>query len=1010
MKKTLTRLLAFALAALLLCGTAPLAVFAAGEDISGDFTDANFLWAIRYELLKFGSTPITAEDCLTITTLFVDDDDIGSLAGIEHLKNLSVFDCSGNNITALDFSQNPKLTRLGCGENPLTLLNVRNNLELWQLNCPETQLPSLDVTQNSKLKVLFAPGNTQLSTLNLSGNPELTQLNVAGCELSSLNVSSNTKLEALFCQYNRLTSLNVTDLETLQLLECSDNQLTSLDLRSNPNLVDFSCENNKFTALDLTQNFMLTWFACGGNSIGSLNLRNNPLLIDLSCTHNTLTQLDVSENPLLQQLNCADNRLYSLDVTANAFLVVLDCAGNEINEINLGANTDLQNLNLAANHLSALDITGLTRLRTLDVSNNKFPSRQAIIGLTDLNLHKFIYDPQEPNGTDITAAFTDPNLLSALREALGLGDRDPILLEEALLVKELRLNGKNIAAVHGLEYFSNLTKLSLMNNNLTELDASCFPKLLELDCSGNQLTALDVSGCTELQKLWCSANQLERLNLSQNTKLNTLNCYKNQLVTLDMAKNPAMQQLICSNNLLSALDLSRNPAINYLDVRMNFLPDEAAVLVAAGEPETFYFAPQRDLAADMSEYFTDPAFLAALREKLGKSEGDSISALELQGIIDLDVSNRGIKSLAGLSFLTNLQSLNCSNNKLTGFDVQNNSALHTLDATMNWMSSPDDVYNLRPGLTSVFLFNPQKFSGENVTAKFADPAMLAAVRAALGKEPDGPIGSTDCAQTQTLNLQNKGITNTTGLEYFTGLKTLNLSGNGLEQLSLTANAALTSLDVSNNHLQALNLAPNRQLQNVNVSRNFMESQSVLRFSNPAPQSVTFAPQNNYTVLQPTCTAGGYGTWTCGHNPAHTLQVDAVRALGHDHKAKIVQPTLASEGYTEYTCSRCGDSYVQDKKDRITFNYNNTLKLQYHGNTTLFSDADRLAPELTWRSSNEKVLKIDDNGLIKFPRMARGTTTITGSANGLDYVTVNVTVNIAWWQWIIIVLLFGWIWY
>jgi hypothetical protein len=342
--------------------------------------------------------------------------------------------------------------------------------------------------------------------------------------------------------------------------------------------------------------------------------------------------------------------------------------------------------------------------------------------------------------------------------------------------------------------------------------------------------------------------------------------------------------------------------------------------------------------------------------------------------------------------------------------VYGNPALHTLDASMNWMSSPDDVYNLSPGVTTLFIFSPQKFSGENVTAKFADPALLAAVRESMGKEPDGPIGSEDCAQTLSLNLQNKGIRNTAGLEYFTGLKTLNLSGNLLDQLSLAANTALTQLDVSNNHLQTLNLAPNRQLQSVNVSRNFMENQSALRFSSPAPSSVTFNPQNPYVVTPPTCTTGGYGTWTCDHNPPHTLQVNAVRALGHDYRRIVVQPTLASEGYTQCTCSRCGDSYTENITPRISFSYNNALSLTYHDNTTLFSDIDRRAPELTWKSSNEKALKIDNNGLISYNRMARGTTVITGSANGVDYVTVNVTVSIAWWQWIIIVLLLGFIWY
>jgi hypothetical protein len=982
----------------------------AATDVTAAFTDANFLDVVRSALRKPPGAAITAEECATIRSLNASYADIESLAGIEHLTSLSVFDCSGNQLAVLDFSTNPTLTRVGCGANPLVSLNVGQNPNLVQLNSPNTLLTTLDVSRNANLEILDIANNPQLGSVDVTRNPKLTDLNVTDCGLTSLDISRNPALVYLFCGYNKLQDLDITNHVWLQMVDCSDNQLTSLSLSGCRDLMALSCDGNRLTGLDVTQVRGLVVLTCNDNQISSLNLRLNLLLTDLRCNNNFLSSLDVASNLYLENMECTDNAITFLDLNKNAELVTLDCAGNRISDLDLSDNTMLYALGLAANRLSALDIRGLTRLRILDVSNNKFPSRQAITGLANANLYTFIYDPQTPDGIDITSAFTDPNLLAALRKALNLGSRDPIMLEEALLITELDLDSSGIGALHGLEYFSNLTKLSLMENALTELDATCFPKLAELDCSNNQLATLDVSGCADLEKLWCSNNQLERLDLSQSIKLNTLNCYENRLVTLDLSRNPAMRQLICSYNLLSALDLSRNPAVNFLDVRMNFLPDENAVLLAAGRPDTFLFSPQRNLDADMSEFFTDHAFLAALLEHLEKNEGDPISALELQSIIDLDISNRGIKSLAGLSFLTNLQTLNCSGNKLTGFDVYNNTALHTLDATLNWMSSPDDVYNLNPGVTTIFLFSPQKFSGENVTAKFADPAFLAALREALGKEPDGPIGSEDCAQRQTLDLQNRGIKNTAGIEYFTGLKTLNLSGNELSQLSLAQNTQITQLNVSGNHLQTLNLAPNRQLQSVNVSRNFMENQSALRFSSPAPQNVTFNPQHSYVEIPPTCTTGGYGTWTCDHNPPHTLQVNQVRALGHDYRRIVVQPTLASEGYTQCTCSRCGDSYTEDMKPRVTFNYNNTLTLQYHGNTTLFSDADRLAPELTWKSSNEKVLKINDNGLITFPRLARGTTTITGSAGGADYIKVDVTVKIAWWQWLIIVLLFGWIWY
>ena len=66
-------------------------------------------------------------------------------------------------------------------------------------------------------------------------------------------------------------------------------------------------------------------------------------------------------------------------------------------------------------------------------------------------------------------------------------------------------------------------------------------------------------------------------------------------------------------------------------------------------------------------------------------------------------------------------------------------------------------------------------------------------------------------------------------------------------------------------------------------------------------------------------------------------------------------------------------------------------------------------KITWKSSNEKVLKVDANGNVT--ATGRGTATITATVDGTDISdSVTVTVKYTWWQWIIIILLFGWIWY
>jgi hypothetical protein len=175
--------------------------------------------------------------------------------------------------------------------------------------------------------------------------------------------------------------------------------------------------------------------------------------------------------------------------------------------------------------------------------------------------------------------------------------------------------------------------------------------------------------------------------------------------------------------------------------------------------------------------------------------------------------------------------------------------------------------------------------------------------------------------------------------------------------------------------------------------------------------VTFNPQCSFTQKQATCTEWGFETWTCSHDPSHTLVVNEMKPLGHNYARVVTKPTYTQSGYTTNTCTRCGDSFTSDPTPKLVIpSYPTTLSLRYHQATSVFSDIARQAPDLVWKSSNEKVLKIDRNGLVTYPKRARGESTVTGSLDGETYVTVKVTVKIVWWQGLIIIILFGWIWY
>ena len=79
------------------------------------------------------------------------------------------------------------------------------------------------------------------------------------------------------------------------------------------------------------------------------------------------------------------------------------------------------------------------------------------------------------------------------------------------------------------------------------------------------------------------------------------------------------------------------------------------------------------------------------------------------------------------------------------------------------------------------------------------------------------------------------------------------------------------------------------------------------FYDPMPTEDIHTHNYSTVVTAPTCTEGGYTTYTCACGDSYVS--DYTAALGHDYNAVVTQPTCTAGGYTTHTCTRCGDSYV-----------------------------------------------------------------------------------------------------
>ncbi len=76
-------------------------------------------------------------------------------------------------------------------------------------------------------------------------------------------------------------------------------------------------------------------------------------------------------------------------------------------------------------------------------------------------------------------------------------------------------------------------------------------------------------------------------------------------------------------------------------------------------------------------------------------------------------------------------------------------------------------------------------------------------------------------------------------------------------------------------------------------------------------TVTVLGGHSLVVTAPTCTEGGYTTYTCARCE-YSYIADEIDALGHDYDSVVTAPTCTEGGYTTHTCATCGDSYVDSE--------------------------------------------------------------------------------------------------
>jgi Leucine-rich repeat (LRR) protein len=657
---------------------------------------------------------------------------------------------------------------------------------LTNLNIASSSISDLTGIQDFKALQTLNISSNQLTNLNITNNLALNSLDCSSNQLTSIAVSKNIALEYLDCRINQLMVLDVSSNTALTTLICNSNKLTALDVSKNILLNKLTCYTNSLSILDVSKNVALTSLYCYSNQLITLDVSNNTALTSLICNSNQLTALDVSKNTSLTVLNCGSNKLMTLDISKNVSLIDFSCSRNQLTSLNLRNGNNINFININGNFIINPNLTCIqvddvayakanwSKSKDATASYNTSCAVQQYTLIPDVNFEKKLIALGIDSGT------TDGRVLTSSVSSLT----------------SLDVSWSSISNLTGIQDFVALTSFNCSGNQLTNIDVSKNVTLVTFLCSSNQLTTLDVSQNIALTILNCESNQLVNLDVFNNTALTYLDCSNNQdLTTLDISKNNnvSLLTLNCYNNKLTALDVSKNTALTNLNCSSSQLT-----------------------ALDVSKN-------TALTNLV--CSGNQLSEINLFNNVALDTLRCGSNKLIRLdvSKNINLKKLSCYNNKLESLNLKNGN-----NVNFENNNSYNISYKNNPSLTCIQV-DDKTYSDANwsdfkdATASYSEncppPYIIVSSEfedklIALGIDKDGKNGSVllaDISNVKSIDVSNSGITNLSGIEYFTALEILICKGNVLTTINLSSNTALKYLDCSNNPLATLDVSKNMLL-------------------------------------------------------------------------------------------------------------------------------------------------------------------------------------------------------
>ena len=232
--------------------------------------------------------------------------------------------------------------------------------------------------------------------------------------------------------------------------------------------------------------------------------------------------------------------------------------------------------------------------------------------------------------------------------------------------------------------------------------------------------------------------------------------------------------------------------------------------------------------------------------------GNQLTVLDVSQNLSLEILNCGSNSLTALDVRDNtqLEELRCGNNSITQLNLSLNTSLtvincnnNALEALMvnngnntnvtefNASSNPNltciEVDDITYSYTNWGNYDAQTSFSEdchfNDTYVPDDNFEQALIDFGFDNVLDDYVLTNNINSVTYLDVDNKNISDLTGIEGFVALTTLHCSDNNLTSIDISNNTDLNTLDISNNAITELDISSNLAISSLSVDRNELTS-------------------------------------------------------------------------------------------------------------------------------------------------------------------------------------------